>query len=99
MPEHPQFIPSALHRYTETLRRQLYDAVVQHLWTQLHPGDYVPDYTPDAAQLTVSFLGGRWIATYIDMDEPTDAPPDQRVQMSRILADPSRPFGITLSEV
>ena len=99
MPEHPQFIASALHRYSETLRRQLYDAVVLHLWTPLHPGDYVPDFTPDAAQLTVMYSHGRWIVVYLDLDEPADAPPDRRAVMSRVLADPSRPFGIQLSEI
>jgi hypothetical protein len=27
MPEHPQFTPQSLTRYTESLRRELYDAV------------------------------------------------------------------------
>ena len=99
MPEHPQFIASALHRYSETLRRQLYDAVVQHLWTPLHPGDYVPDFTPDAAQLQIEFRHGRWIVTYVDLEAEADAPPDQRAVMSRIHAAPDRPFGIQLSEV
>ena len=90
MPEHPQFIPSALYRYTETLRRQLYDAVVLHLWTALDPGDYVPEYTPDAAQLTVSFLGGRWIVTYIDVDEPTDAMVDAELGGPDRVVEPPR---------
>lgn len=99
MPEHPQFTASALLRYTETLRRQLYDAVVLHLWTPLDPGDYVPAFTPDAAQLTVMYSHGRWIVAYLDLDEAADAPPDQRAVMARVLADPSRPFGIQLSEI
>jgi hypothetical protein len=36
---------------------------------------------------------------YLDLEEPTDAPPDQRAQMARILAAPDRRFGITLSEI
>jgi hypothetical protein len=99
MPEQPQFTASALLRYSETLRRQLYDAVVLHLWTPLVPGDYVPGFTPDAAQLTVMHSHGRWIVVYLDLDEPADAPPDQRAVMSRILAAPDRPFGIQLSEI
>jgi hypothetical protein len=99
MPEHPQFIPSALLVYSEFLRRALYDAVVAHLWTPLDPGDYVPPFTPDAAQLTVMYSHGRWIVVYLDLDEPADAPPDQRAVMSRILANPSKRFGITLSEI
>jgi hypothetical protein len=99
MPEHPQFTPQSLLRYTESLRRELYDAVVLHLWTPDAPGDYVPAFTPDAAQLTVMYSHGRWIVVYLDLEEPADAPPDQRAQMSRILAAPDRPFGITLSEI
>lgn len=99
MPEHPQFTPQSLTRYTEALRRKLYEAVVWHLWTPLHPGDYVPTYDPDAAQLVVSFTHGRWIATWTDLDEPADAPPDRRAVMSRILAAPDSPSGIQLSEI
>lgn len=99
MPEQPKFTESALRVYSEFLRRALYDATVAYLWTPLDPGDYVPSFTPDAAQLTVSFLGGRWIVAYLDLEEPADAPPDRRVVLSRILADPSKPFGVQLSEI
>lgn len=99
MPEHPQFTALTLRSYSEALRRKLYDAVVAHLWTPDAPGDYVPAFTPDAAQLTVMYTHGRWIVVYLDLEEPPHAPPDQRAQMARILADPSRPFGITLSEI
>jgi len=99
MQQHPQFTASALLVYTETLRRQLYDAVVAHLWTPDHPGDYTPPYSPDEAQLTVMYSHGRWIVVYLDLDEPADAAPDQRAVMSRVLADPDRAFGITLSEI
>jgi hypothetical protein len=99
MPEHPQFTPLALRHYSEALRRDLYDAVVLHVWTPTSPGDYVPAYTPDACGLVVMFTHGRWLAVWIDLEEPTDAPPDQRAVMSRILADPERPFGIQLSEI
>jgi len=99
MPDRPQFTELTLRTYSEALRRELYDAVVWHLWTPLAPGDYVPSYTPDAGQLAVVYVHGRWLALYIDLEEPVDAPPDQRTVMSRILADPDRPSGITLSEV
>ncbi len=99
MPEQSKSIPLDLTRYTESTRRELYDRVVQHLWTPDAPGDYVPSYTPDAAQLTVMYTHGRWIVLYLDLEEPADAPPDQRAVMSRIVADPERPFGIQLSEI
>ena len=88
-----------LTRYTEAIRRELYDRVVQHLWTPLAPGDYVPSYTPDAAQLTVLYTHGRWIVLYLDLEEDADAPPDQRAVMSRVVADPDSHFGVHLSEV
>jgi hypothetical protein len=37
MPEQHKLTPLSLRQYSETLRRSLYDAVVQHLWT---PDDY-----------------------------------------------------------
>jgi hypothetical protein len=99
MPKHPQFTPSALHRYSESLRRQLYDAVVAHVWTPTGPGDYVPDYTPDSAGLTVVYLFGRWFVFWVELEEPDTAPNDQRIQVARIIASPDSPFGIQLSEV
>jgi hypothetical protein len=99
MPEQPKFTALTLRSYSEALRRELYDAVVQHLWTPDDHGDYVPPYTPDACGLVVSYDHGRWLVTYTDLEEPADAPPDQRAVMSRVLADPDRRFGVTLSEV
>jgi hypothetical protein len=86
-------------RYTESLRRELYDVVVQHLWRPTAPGDYVPAHSPDESLLTVMYSHGRWIAVWLDLDEPADAPPDQRAQMSRVLASPDSRFGIMLSEI
>jgi hypothetical protein len=99
MPEQYKFTPLSLRTYTEALRRDLYDAVVLHIWTPTGPGDYVPAFTPDAAQLTVTYMHGRWIAVWMDLDEATDAPPDQRAVMSRVLPSPDSPFGIQLSEI
>ena len=99
MPEQTKSIPLDLTRYTEATRREVYDRVVRHLWTPIDPGDYVPSYTPDAAQLTVSYLGGRWIVSYIDLEEPADAPADRRAVLSRVLFAPDRPLGIQLSEI
>ena len=99
MPEQSNSTPLDLTRYTEGMRRELYDRVVQHLWTPDHADDYTPEFSPDAAQLAVYFLAGRWFLTYIDLDEPADAPPDRRIVVSRVLAAPDRRFGIQLSEV
>ena len=99
MPDRPQFTPQSLLTYTEALRRQLYDAVVAHLWTREDSGDYIPPFTPDAAQLTVMYSHGRWLVIYLDLEEPVTAPADRRAVMSRILAAPDRRFGIQLSEI
>ena len=99
MPEHPQFTRVMLRFYSEALRRELYEAVVQHLWTPDGEEDHVPTHSPDDCGLMVSYSHGRWLVTYVDLEEPAGAPPDQRMVMSRILPDPDRPFGIQLSEV
>jgi len=99
MPEQGKLIPIDLTRYTEGTRREVFDRVVLHLWEPLAPGDYTPSYTPDAAQLMVTYSHGRWLVTYNDLEEPTDAPADQRAVMSRIVADPDARFGIHLQEV
>ncbi|SRR6266545_505148 len=99
MPDRQKSIPLDLTRYTEGTRRELYDRVVQHLWTPDAPGDYVPAYTPDACALTVMYTHGRWIAVWIDLEEPADASPDQRAQMVRVLAAPESRFGIIFSEI
>jgi hypothetical protein len=99
MSDQDKSIPFDLSRYTESTRRALYDAVVAHLWTPIDPDDYTPPFSPDAAQLMVVYTHGRWLLSYIDLDEPADAPPERRTVLSRILPDPDRRFGITLSEV
>jgi hypothetical protein len=99
MEQRHEFTPQSLTRYTEALRRELYDAVVWHIWTPRDPGDYVPTYTPDAAQLTVTYMHGRWIVAWTDLEEEAEASPDQRAVMSRILASPDSPSGIMLSEI
>jgi hypothetical protein len=99
MPEQSQFTPQSLLRYTESLRRELYDAVVRLIWTPTGPEEHIPAFTPDEAQLTVMFSHGRWIAIWIDLEEPANAPADQRAQMVRVLAAPESPFGIVFSEI
>lgn len=99
MSDQGKSIPFDLTRYTEATRRALYDAVVADIWTPRDPGDNVPTYTPDAAQLTVLYMQGRWLVLWTDLEEPETAPPEQRLVMSRIMADKDRPFGIQLSEV
>jgi len=99
MPEHQKFTASALLTYTESLRRELYDSVVRLIWTPAGPEEHVPTYTPDDCGLVVMYSHGRWIVTWLDLEEPADAPADQLEQMARVLASPGSPFGIVLSEI
>ena len=104
MPELTEVYPEPLDltRYTETTRRTLYDRVVQVQFSPIEgaqPGDWPgPSYTPDAAGLSVFYAFHRWFAAWTDLDE-LDLPPDQRLELVRIVADQRSPFGIGLEEV
>ncbi len=92
-------IGAVLARSSEALRRALYDAVVRLIWTPAVPEEHVPTYTPDDCGLVVMYSHGRWIASWLDLEEPADAPADQLEQMVRVLAAPDSPFGILFSEI
>ena len=98
MPEHPQFTPQSIALYTESLRRALYDAVVRLMWTPVG-NDSAPAYTPDQCGLTVAYAYGRSLAMWTELSEHPDAPPDRRMQLVRVQADPDSPFGIVFQEI
>jgi len=104
MPELPEVypMPPDLTRYTEATRRTLYDLVVRVQFSPIpdaRPGDWPgPSYTPDAAGLNVFYAFHRWFAAWTDLDE-LELPPDQRLELVRIVADQRSPFGIGLEEV
>jgi len=63
------------------------------------PDDYPgPSYTPDDAGLQVFRLFGRWFAAWTNLDEE-NVPDDRKVELVRLEADPSVPFGLVLHEV
>lgn len=99
----PSVIPDLDHApYSETLRRALYDAIVRvERPEHPHPEENVPAFDPDAGQLTVFYLLGRWFAVWRDLDfkESSRLPPARRWQVVRIHSDPARPEGIVLHEV
>ena len=99
MPEHPQFTAFQLTHYTESLRRELYDAVVSLIWTPTDPEEHIPSFTPAEADLTVAYAFGRWFAFWDDREAERDAPADRQTEVVRILADPDSRFGIVLQEV
>jgi hypothetical protein len=98
MPELPEVYPPLdLARYTEATRRALYDRLVRiQFTTALDSEDAAQD--PDAAELTVFHLFGRWFAHWRDVPEP-GLPSWRLIELVRIQADPSSPDGIMLYEV
>ena len=105
MPSLPDPTPAPnLNSDTEHVRRELYDLIVRMHFSPLPaesvgPGDYAgPDYDPDSAGLKVFYALGRWFATWSVMDHPGHFE-HQTTALVRVVADPSSPFGIALSEV
>jgi hypothetical protein len=91
-----------LGRYSEQTRRALYDLVVEMQFSPIegagaddYPG---PSYTPDEAQLAVFYLCSRWFATWINLDEK-NPPEGRRIELVRLEADSSAPFGMIMHEV
>jgi hypothetical protein len=97
MPEQENRTPTPsidLGRVTEETRRALYDAVVAVHFTPTYDelqgavrdpdNHWVPAYGPDEARLAVFYLYGRWVAVWRALDEPEDAPEEQRWTVLRI---------------
>jgi hypothetical protein len=96
MPDAPQSVPLDLDRFSEALRRWLYDQVVQ---IQFGRSDGAVPYDPDAAGLQVLCLGGRWFAIWRDLEEPPTAPERLRLQIVGIRASADQPGEIELYAV
>ena len=114
MPSHSDRTPSGvdLSRPTESTRRALYDLVVRIHFTPTpeeiqmakeDPGNHwIPDYGPDAAELTVWYDRGRWYASWLSLEEEPDPRAPWRLwSVVRIVedADPSNPAGVAFLEV
>jgi hypothetical protein len=103
-PEPPPIPPGLdLEVYSEATRRALYDVVVAVHFrpsADSSPADWVPDYSPDQAGLTVFFLHGRWLASWSRLEEAaSDLPPSRRHALVRIQAAPEAPNGVMFYEV
>ncbi len=96
MPDVSQSILLDLDRFSEALRRRLYDRVVQ---IQFSPADATAAYTPDEAALQVVCFGGRWFALWTDLEQPPADPVRLRTQIVRILKSPEDPAEIVLHAV
>lgn len=83
-----------LDRYSETLRRWLYDRVAQ---IQFSPPGSTP--TPDEAALQVLCVLGRWFAVWMDAEQPPAVPVRLRVQIARIEVSREDPEDVQLYAV
>ncbi|HVT60976.1 MAG TPA: hypothetical protein VHR45_21615 [Thermoanaerobaculia bacterium] len=104
MPSLPESIPPPdVTKYSETIRRDLYERTVAVHWPEhpASPDDFVPDYSPEDAGLTVWWLWGRYFAVWMpleDLGEPS-LPPWRRWVVVRIDAAPAAPYGVVFHEV
>ena len=94
MPDDPKFTPLDLDRFSETLRRRLYDRVAQ---IQFSPPDSTP--TPDEAGLQIVWAWGRWLALWMDPEEPPTVPASLRFHVVRIGVSHENPADIELNAV
>ncbi len=86
-----------LSQVTESTRRALYDATVENYFSPTpeevrqaaeDPEDHwVPDYSSDAAGLTVVWALGRWFAAWRCLEEPEETPAELRWSVVRIVSD------------
>jgi hypothetical protein len=83
-----------LDRYSEALRRWLYDRVVQ---IQFSPADST--FTPDEASLQILCILGRWFAIWTDPGQPPAVPVRLRFQVVRIGVSRDDPADIQLYAV
>lgn len=84
-----------LHADSEETRKTLYDLVVRDNFTPKGPedpeGDSFPLYTPEEAGLEVFFAHGRWMATWLKLEEPEDLPEAERRELLVLMEAPDEP--------
>jgi hypothetical protein len=94
MPNVPESSRLDLGRYSEALRRWVYDRVVQIQFSPPHS-----TFTPDEAGLQVLCLWGRWFAIWTDPKQPPAVPVRLRFQAVRIEVSDEDPADIQLYAV
>jgi hypothetical protein len=94
MPDVPESSRLDLDRYSETLRRSLYDRVAQIQFSPLGSS-----FTPDEAELQILRLWGRWFAIWTDPKQPPAMPMRLRFQAVRIEVSDEDPADIQLYAV
>jgi hypothetical protein len=85
-----------LDRFSEALRRWLYERVVQ---IQFDPADATVPYGPDDAGLQVVCFGGRWFALWTDPEQPPSVPLRLRLQIVRLKVSGGDPADVELESV
>jgi hypothetical protein len=93
MSDESQSAPLNLDRFSEALRRRLYERVVQ---IQFSAAD---SRRPDEAALQILCIYGRWFAFWTDPEEPRTVAAHLRTQIVRIQVSPSDPAEIVLDAV
>lgn len=95
-----------LSDFSEATRQALYDLVVWDNFTARpldpqadHPDIWVPPYTPEEAELKIFHQHGRWFATWLRLDEPEDAPEEQRRELLRLEPHPQAAGSLVYTEV
>jgi len=99
MSDQGKSIPFDLTRYTETLRRELYERVVALVWTKEAPDDHVPSFTPDEAGLMIFYLYGRWFAVWADLEANGPGSVERKTELVRVQQSADTRYGIILAEV
>lgn len=106
MPDVSESIPFDLSRFSESIRRRLYDRIVEIQFPPPDPSEPVAledlhraAHKPDEAQLQVVFLFGRWFAFWRNLEEPEPLPERLRVELVRIEVSREKPADVTLYEV
>jgi hypothetical protein len=83
-----------LMRFSEANRRRLYEQITERLF-----GSSAAGSLPDRSKLQVIYFGGRWFATWLDLNEPPTLPIEMRFRIARISVRPGRMGGIELYDV
>lgn len=92
MPSCEQCIELDLSKYSEAVRRELYDRIREHEFLgsaeEADEGDERPGEpsTAEAAELQIHFFAGRWLAQWRRPGVPESEPEARRIELLRIKA-------------
>jgi hypothetical protein len=87
--------------FSEATRQTLYHLVVQEYFTaqEIDGEEWEPPYSPEQAGLEVVFLYGRWLVTWWKLEEPADAPEQDRRELLLIEPAAEGDSGIMYCEI